>query len=76
MELRALAREAGAFQRGLAVGEIEAICRRAFGSGVVAVRAVELGLGGYNSVYRVEFGWMGCAGGSAGGAGGGGAVRV
>jgi aminoglycoside phosphotransferase (APT) family kinase protein len=56
MELRALAREAGAFQRGLAVGEIEAICRRAFGSGVVAVRAVELGLGGYNSVYRVELG--------------------
>jgi aminoglycoside phosphotransferase (APT) family kinase protein len=34
------------------VEEIEAVCRRAFGAGVV--RAVELGLGGYNSVYRVE----------------------
>jgi aminoglycoside phosphotransferase (APT) family kinase protein len=56
MELQGVARGAGAFQRGLTVGEIEAICRRAFGSGVVATRAVELGYGGYNSVYRVELG--------------------
>ncbi|TCC40688.1 phosphotransferase family protein [Kribbella speibonae] len=34
--------------------ELEAICRRAFGSGVVMVRADELGFAGYNSVYRVE----------------------
>ena len=54
MELRAIERAAGAFQRGLTAVQIEAICRRAFGSGAVAVRAVELGLGGYNSVYRVE----------------------
>ncbi|TDW81001.1 phosphotransferase family protein [Kribbella sp. VKM Ac-2566] len=52
MELQGVAREAGAFQRGLTAGEIEAICRRAFGSR--AVRAVELGYGGYNSVYRVD----------------------
>ncbi|TCC11572.1 phosphotransferase family protein [Kribbella soli] len=52
MELRAVECGPDAFQRGLTATQIEAICWRAFGSDVV--RAVELGLGGYNSVYRVE----------------------
>ncbi|TCC43285.1 phosphotransferase family protein [Kribbella sindirgiensis] len=56
MELRAIEREPEAFQRGLNAAQIEVICRQAFGSGVVVVQAVELGLGGYNSVYRVELG--------------------
>ncbi|WP_238174376.1 phosphotransferase family protein [Kribbella kalugense] len=34
--------------------EIEAVCQRAFGTGVVPVTAVELGYAGYNSVYRVD----------------------
>ncbi|WP_410786615.1 phosphotransferase family protein [Kribbella sp. C-35] len=54
MDLREVEREPEAFQRGLTAAQIEAICRRAFGPGVTAVRAVELGYGGYNSVYRVE----------------------
>jgi aminoglycoside phosphotransferase (APT) family kinase protein len=52
MELQAVAREPDAFQRGLTAAEIEAICRRAFGA--TAERAVELGFGAYNSVYRLE----------------------
>jgi aminoglycoside phosphotransferase (APT) family kinase protein len=58
MELRVVERDAGAFQRGLAAGEVEAVCRRAFGEDVVPAVAVELGHGAYNSVYRVELvGW-------------------
>jgi aminoglycoside phosphotransferase (APT) family kinase protein len=58
MELRVVDRDAGAFQRGLAAGEVEAICWRAFGEAVVPVRAAELGFGAYNSVYRIELaGW-------------------
>lgn len=54
MDLRAIERGPDAFQQALIAEQIEAICRRAFGAGVVAVRAVELGLGGYNSVYQVS----------------------
>jgi aminoglycoside phosphotransferase (APT) family kinase protein len=39
---------------GLSAAEIEAVCRRAFGVGVVPVRVAELGYAGYNNVYRVE----------------------
>jgi aminoglycoside phosphotransferase (APT) family kinase protein len=54
VEFQPVARDVGAFQRGLTGAEVEAVCRRAFGAGGVPVRAVELGFGGYNSVYRVE----------------------
>lgn len=58
MELRVVERGAEAFQRSLSAAEVEAVCRRAFGGGVVPVVAVELGYAGYNSVYRVELaGW-------------------
>jgi aminoglycoside phosphotransferase (APT) family kinase protein len=56
MELQAVERQSGAFQRSVSAAEIDAVCRRAFGPGAVPVVAVELGLGAYNNVYRVEFG--------------------
>lgn len=54
MELRVVERGAGAFQRSLSASDIAAVCRRAFGADAVALAAVELGVGMYNSVYRVE----------------------
>jgi aminoglycoside phosphotransferase (APT) family kinase protein len=58
MELLQVGRDGGAFQRGLTAGQVEAVCRRAFGKDIVPVQAVELGFGAYNSVYRVELdGW-------------------
>lgn len=54
MDLQPIERAPGAFQRGLTAAQIEAICRRALGSS--PERAVELGLGMYNSVYRLELG--------------------
>ncbi|WP_427887512.1 phosphotransferase family protein [Kribbella sp. GL6] len=54
MDLRAIEREPDAFQRGLTAPQIAAICRRAFGPDADLVAAVELGYGGYNSVYRID----------------------
>ncbi|HET6737847.1 MAG TPA: aminoglycoside phosphotransferase family protein [Kribbella sp.] len=54
MRLHTLERPEDAFQQSLSGTEILAICRRAFGEDVRATGAVELGLGGYNTVYRVE----------------------
>ncbi|GAA1591481.1 MULTISPECIES: phosphotransferase family protein [Kribbella] len=54
MELQAIERDPDAFQRGLTTTQIQAICRRAFGADADPVSAVELGYGGYNSVYRIE----------------------
>ncbi|MFD7153070.1 phosphotransferase family protein [Kribbella sp. NPDC059898] len=54
MELRALERQAGAFQQPVDADGIVAICRRAFGGDADPVVAVELGYGGYNNVYRIE----------------------
>ncbi|GAA1602666.1 hypothetical protein GCM10009804_68960 [Kribbella hippodromi] len=52
MKLQPVERAPGAFQQSLTPPQIEAVCRRALG--LEAVAAVELGLGGYNSVYRVD----------------------
>ncbi|GAA2819618.1 phosphotransferase family protein [Kribbella solani] len=52
MELRVSDRDPAAFQQPLTAEEIEAVCQRAFG--LEAVVAVELGFGGYNSVYLVD----------------------
>src|SRR3954453_18764221 len=54
MRLHTVERAQGAFQQSLTATEISAICRRAFGDDVVPMEAVELGLGGYNTVYRVQ----------------------
>jgi hypothetical protein len=68
MELRIVEREAQAFQRSLGAGEIEAVCRRAFGGGVVPVVAVELGVRGVQQRVSGGTGWARRAGGTAGGA--------
>lgn len=54
MRLHTLERPPDAFQQALTSTEIAAICRRTFGEHTRATEAVELGLGGYNTVYRVE----------------------
>ncbi|GAA3989893.1 hypothetical protein GCM10022384_42310 [Streptomyces marokkonensis] len=54
MEFRPVKRITGAFQQSLAPEEIKAVCDRAFGSESRLLSAVELGLGMYNSTYKVE----------------------
>ncbi|MGI8881625.1 MAG: phosphotransferase family protein [Jatrophihabitans sp.] len=54
MQLQSVERAPGAFQQGVAADDIEAMCRRAFGNNVQVVRAVEIGVGTYNSTYRVD----------------------
>ncbi|WP_127361662.1 phosphotransferase family protein [Actinacidiphila soli] len=54
MEFQPIERGAGAFQQTVTAEEIQAICARVFGTGTLAVRAVELGAGMYNNTYRVD----------------------
>jgi aminoglycoside phosphotransferase (APT) family kinase protein len=53
MEYVPVTRPSGAFQQPVPAADIEAMCRRAFGSGMSVASATELGGGGYNSTYRV-----------------------
>jgi aminoglycoside phosphotransferase (APT) family kinase protein len=53
VEFRPIERAPGAFQRSVTAEQLQAMCRRAFGAGVRLNSAVELGLGAYNSTYRV-----------------------
>ncbi|HEV2888713.1 MAG TPA: phosphotransferase, partial [Jatrophihabitans sp.] len=54
MEFHPIERAPGAFQQSVTSGQLESLCRRAFGAGVQVVAATELGLGAYNSTYGVE----------------------
>jgi len=54
MEFRPVERGAQAFQRSLTAVEIQQICARVFGRGTRVESAVELGLGMYNSTYRLS----------------------
>lgn len=56
MEFRPIERAVDAFQQSVTPGQIEAMCRRAFGSSVHVASAVELGNGMYNNTYRVDLG--------------------
>jgi aminoglycoside phosphotransferase (APT) family kinase protein len=47
-------RAPGAFQQPVAPDVILAICRRALGAGVTVRQVVEIGIGTYNSTYRVD----------------------
>lgn len=47
-------RAPGAFQQPVAPDVLLAICRRALGAGVTVRQLVEIGIGTYNSTYRVE----------------------
>jgi aminoglycoside phosphotransferase (APT) family kinase protein len=53
VEFRPIERAAGAFQVSVSAEQVRAMCRRAFGAGVAVTSATELGLGAYNSTYRV-----------------------
>ncbi|WP_191134273.1 hypothetical protein [Streptomyces sp. col6] len=59
MDFHRVERVPEAYQWSLTGREITAICRRAFGSAVVLVSAVELGTGVYNNVYGLT--WTGRA---------------
>src|SRR4051794_15101025 len=52
MEFRPILRAPDAFQKSLEADQVREICRRALGLDVLV--AVELGLGMYNTTYRVE----------------------
>jgi aminoglycoside phosphotransferase (APT) family kinase protein len=54
MEFRPVNRAPGAFQQSLAPDEIKAVCHRAFGTEARPLSAVELGMGMYNSTYKVD----------------------
>lgn len=54
MEFRPIDRPAEAFQQSVTADQVTAMCRRAFGAQARPTAATELGLGAYNSTYRVE----------------------
>ena len=54
MEVVPVERPPGAFQQPLSPAEIAAVCRRGLGEQVRVLRAVELGLGTFNTTYRLE----------------------
>ena len=54
MIVQTVEREADAFQQPVSPDRIEAMCRRAFGEHVRVTRVVEIGVGTYNSTYRVD----------------------
>ncbi len=56
MEFRPVDRAPGAFQQSVTAGQIELMCRRAFGAGIQVRSAIELGAGTYNNTYRVVVG--------------------
>lgn len=54
MEFRQFERPTGAFQQPVPAEQVQMMCRRAFGSGVRILSAVELCGGMYNNTFRVE----------------------
>lgn len=54
MDFQPIQRPAGAFQQSVTADQLEAMCQRAFGVDACPTAAVELGLGAYNSTYRVQ----------------------
>lgn len=53
---QALERSYSIFQQPVTFQQIQAMCEAAFGRGARVASAVELGLGSYNSIYRVDTG--------------------
>ncbi len=54
VQVHSVQRTPGAFQQGISGEDIEAMCRRAFGADARVTRAVELGVGTFNSTYRLD----------------------
>ncbi|MFI1702387.1 phosphotransferase family protein [Streptomyces bobili] len=59
MDFRPIPREPDAFQQSVTAEDIQAMCRRAFGSTVQVISAVELGGGMYNTTYRINANGLG-----------------
>ncbi|OQD57530.1 aminoglycoside phosphotransferase [Streptomyces phaeoluteigriseus] len=59
MDFRPIPREPDAFQQSVTADDIQAMCRRAFGSTVQVTSAVELGGGMYNTTYRIAANGLG-----------------
>ncbi|MGV4891999.1 phosphotransferase family protein [Streptomyces viridosporus] len=53
MDFRPIPRETDAFQQPVTAEDIQAMCRRAFGTTLRVTSAVELGGGMYNTTYRI-----------------------
>ncbi|NBE95832.1 aminoglycoside phosphotransferase family protein [Nonomuraea sp. KC401] len=53
MDVQPIERPAGSFQQSVSADRIQAVCRRALGPDTRVVSAVEMGLGMYNTTYRV-----------------------
>jgi aminoglycoside phosphotransferase (APT) family kinase protein len=56
MNLQTVQRSPGAFQQSITFEQVQAMCHAMFGREARAASAVELGLGSYNSTYRVDIG--------------------
>src|SRR4051812_276051 len=54
LDVVSIQRPADAFQQPVAPEVILALCRRALGAGVAVCQVVELGVGTYNSTYRID----------------------
>lgn len=54
MRYKPVVRDSGAFQESVTAAQVEAMTARAFGPGVVATEAVELGGGMFNTTLRVD----------------------
>lgn len=54
MHVESISRPANAFQRPLTSYQIEQVCREAFGIGVQVKQARELGVGQFNTTYRID----------------------
>gem|GEM_PF-934896 len=56
MEFRPIRRSAAAFQQSITAGQLEVLCKCAFGDCVGVVSAIELANGMYNNTYQVDIG--------------------
>lgn len=56
MNFQAVERGPGAFQEPVTFGQVQAMCRAAFGAGTRVASACEIDLGSYNNTFRVDIG--------------------
>ena len=54
VDLHSIGRAADSFQQPVTAAEIRALCRRSLGADVLVTAATEIGVGTYNSTYRLD----------------------
>ncbi len=54
MDLHSIERAADSFQQPVTAAQIQALCRRSLGADVRVTAATEIGVGTYNSTYRLD----------------------